>query len=93
LFRLEKGDIVDVLAISDDNKWDQVRYSGKTGWASAEYLEIIDEVPEEPIPPDDDIDEPDDDIEVRPSVLDDLQSVMQTLSDVENRLADIIRRL
>lgn len=43
LYRLTKGDIVDVLAISDDQKWDQVRNSGRVGWASAEYLTIIDD--------------------------------------------------
>lgn len=50
LYRLTKGDIVDVLAISDDQKWDQVRNSGRVGWASAEYLSVVDEpvdVPDE----------------------------------------------
>ena len=41
LFRVERGSIVDVLTVTDDGKWDQIRYNGQTGWASAEYLTII----------------------------------------------------
>jgi hypothetical protein len=42
-FRLEKGDTADVLAISEDGKWDQIRCYSSIGWASAEYLRILDE--------------------------------------------------
>lgn len=50
LFRLEKGDVAEALTVSEDGKWDQVRYGGRTGWASAEYLRILDEdaTPDEP---------------------------------------------
>ena len=48
LFRVEKGDVAEVLAISDDNKWDQIRCNGRIGWASAEYLSVVDEGPDEP---------------------------------------------
>lgn len=53
-FRLEKGDAADVLAISEDGKWDQIRCYSSIGWASAEYLKIIE--PEEPAddPPEED---------------------------------------
>jgi DNA-binding PadR family transcriptional regulator len=43
LFRLEKGDVAEGLTVSEDGKWDQIRYGGRTGWASAEYLRILDE--------------------------------------------------
>jgi len=43
LFRLEKGDVAEALTVSEDGKWDQIRYGGRTGWASAEYLRILDE--------------------------------------------------
>lgn len=48
LFRVEKGDVAEVLAVSDDNKWDQIRCNGRIGWASAEYLSVVDEEPDEP---------------------------------------------
>ena len=43
LFRLEKGDVAEALTVSEDGKWDQIRYGGRTGWASAEYLRTLDE--------------------------------------------------
>ena len=50
--RLTKGDIVDVLSVSQDGAWDEIRYDGKTGWVSAEYLKKVDEEqPEEPEKP------------------------------------------
>ena len=48
MFRVEKGDVADVLAVSDDNKWDQIRCNGRIGWASAEYLSVVDEEPDAP---------------------------------------------
>ena len=48
LFRVEKGDVAEVLAVSDDNKWDQIRCNGRIGWASAEYLSVVDEEPNAP---------------------------------------------
>lgn len=86
-FRLDKGTVVDVLAQNDG--WYQIRYNGRIGWASAEYLKILE--PEEPEIPDDDYE--DEAPEIRPSVMDDLEGVLQTLSDLENRVASIIRRL
>lgn len=58
LFRLEKGDIVDVLAIDDEKNWDQVRYGGRTGWASADYLRILDADPPADKPDGKDQDDP-----------------------------------
>jgi hypothetical protein len=43
LFRLEKGDVAEELTVSEDGKWDQIRYGGRTGWSNAEYLRILDE--------------------------------------------------
>lgn len=51
-YRLYKGDIVDVLAVSPDGKWDQIRYEGWSGWVSAEYLKDLDaDAPQEPDEP------------------------------------------
>lgn len=47
LFKVEKGDVADVLAVSDDKKWDQIRYKGQIGWASAEYLSVVADAPDE----------------------------------------------
>lgn len=52
LFRLEKGDVVEILAVDEEKKWDQIRYGGRTGWASAEYLRILDEDQDETEDPD-----------------------------------------
>jgi len=54
IFRLEKGDVVDILAIDQDKNWDQIRYGGRTGWVCADYLRIMDadpdqDDPEEPV--------------------------------------------
>ena len=47
LFRVEKGDVAEVLAVSDDKKWDQIRCNGRIGWASAEYLSVVADAPDE----------------------------------------------
>lgn len=47
-FRLEKGDEVAVVATSADGKWWEVKFYGSIGWASAEYLEKLEE-PEDPV--------------------------------------------
>ena len=52
LFRLEKGDVAEALTVSEDGKWDQIRYGGRTGWASAEYLRILDENAAQDVPDD-----------------------------------------
>lgn len=58
LFRLEKGDIVDILAIDDAKNWDQIRFGGRTGWASADYLRILDADPPAEEPDDGQQDDP-----------------------------------
>lgn len=53
-FRLDKGTVVDILAQSDG--WCQIRSNGRVGWASAEYLKLLEpEEPEQPVPEDPDI--------------------------------------
>lgn len=53
-FRLDKGTIVDILAQSDG--WCQIRSNGRVGWASAEYLKVLEpEESEQPVPEDPDI--------------------------------------
>lgn len=83
LFRVEKGDVAEVLAVSEDRKWDQIRYGGRVGWASAEYLTVLDD---EGLP-----DEPDEgtDIEARDLIegLKDVVAVMRTeLESMEKAL-------
>lgn len=85
LYRLEKGDIVDVLAVSDDNKWDQVRFSGKVGWASAEYLTILDEVPDEP-----DGDKDDEDVG---TIKEELRESIKRILEELNEMLDTIDQL
>lgn len=85
LYRLEKGDIVDVLAVSDDGKWDQVRFSGKVGWASAEYLTILDEVPDEP-----DGDKDEEDVS---TVKEELRGSIKRILEELNEMLDTIDQL
>lgn len=95
LFKLYKGDVVDVIDSTSSAGWWQIKYSGLVGWASSKYLKPVEvEKPEEPEIPDDDYeDDEDESPEIRPSVMDDLEGVLQTLSDLENRVDSIIRRL
>ncbi len=92
LFRVEKGDVAEVLAVSEDNKWDQIRCNGRIGWASAEYLSVVDEEPDEP----DDMPEPEDaksaimnKISEAYGIIDDLMiipdNIRQLASDVEEQ--------
>ena len=83
LFRLEKGDAVDVLA--EDNGWDQVRFGSRVGWASAEYLQRTDEQPPEDPPETDEGDKAEED-ELR-------QSVMDELLEIRRKLDNVIRRM
>ena len=87
LFRLEKGDGVDVLAESDDGKWDQIRYGSRVGWAAAEYLQRTDEQQPEDPPEDDDGDKGEED------GTDQLRSVMDELLAIRKKLDDVIRRV
>ena len=43
VYRLHKGDEADVQAISTDKKWYYIIHDGQGGWASAEYLEKLEE--------------------------------------------------
>ena len=76
LFRAEKGDVADVLAVSDDNKWDQIRCNGRIGWASAEYLVRLDEEPDEP----DDLPEPESIID---ALKDELKRMREELDEMQ----------
>lgn len=59
VFQVEKGSTVEVLDAGDPSWW-QIRYGGRIGWASAEYLQLIQ--PEDDTPdPQDDQDAPDPD--------------------------------
>lgn len=48
VYRVEKGDEVDVLAESTDKGWWQIRFGGRIGWASAQYLKPVDPDPDQP---------------------------------------------
>ncbi len=48
LYRVERGDEVEVLAVSTDEKWWQIRFGGRIGWAWAEYLQLIEDNVDEP---------------------------------------------
>lgn len=87
LFRLEKGDNVDVLA--EDNGWDQVRFGSRVGWASAEYLQRTDEQPPED-PPETDEGDKDEDDELRQSVMDELLEIRKKLDNVIRRMGGTI---
>ena len=82
LFRVEKGDVAEVLAISDDNKWDQIRCNGRIGWASAEYLSVVDEEPGEP----DDMPEPE-------SIIDALKDELKRMREELDAFQELIDEL
>lgn len=92
LFRLEKGDIVDVLAIDDEKNWDQIRYGGRTGWASADYLRILDADPPADDEQQDDPDESDQSdkraelIKAIRNTIDRMRDELQSLEDKFNEL-------
>lgn len=46
LAKIPRGSTVEVIA--QDGKWWQVRYAGRTGWASSEYLQLIEPDQDEP---------------------------------------------
>lgn len=77
-FRLDKGTVVDILAQQDG--WCQVRSNGRIGWASAEYLKILEpEEPEEPVPEDPDID-----------IINELISVRDRIDEIIDRLGGYV---
>lgn len=82
LFRVEKGDVADVLAVSEDNKWDQIRCNGRIGWASAEYLVIQDEEPDAP----DDVPEPE-------SIIDALKDSLKRMREELDAFQELIDEL
>lgn len=82
LFRVEKGDVADVLAVSDDKKWDQIRCNGRIGWASAEYLSVVDEEPDAP----DDMPEPE-------SIIDALKDELKRMRDELDAFQELIDEL
>ena len=81
LYRVERGDEVEVLAVSTDEKWWQIRFGGRIGWASAQYLQPVDDAPEAPDDATDD--EPDDGPEYS---RDDLTALMEALTSAEDAL-------
>ena len=87
MFRLEKGDNVDVLA--EDNEWDQVRFGSRVGWAYAEYLQRTDEQPPEDPPETDEGDKEEED-ELRQSVMDELLEIRKKLDNVIRRMGGTI---
>ena len=77
-FRLDKGTIVDILAQSDG--WCQIRSNGRVGWASAEYLKVIEpEEPEQPVPEDPDID-----------IINELVSIRNRIDDIIDKLGGYV---
>ena len=78
VYRVEKGDEVDVLAESTDKGWWQICFGGRIGWASAQYLQPVDDAPEAPDDAPDD--EPDDGPEYS---RDDLTALMEALTSAE----------
>lgn len=80
LFRLEKGDVVDILAIDEEKNWDQICYGSRTGWASAEYV----------VPLADNPDAQDDEEET--DIRDELNAILSDLQRLTARIEDILRR-
>ena len=97
LFRLEKGDAVDVLA--EYNGWDQVRFGSRVGWASAEYLKRTDEQPPEEPQEDDDGDKdapiflPDEDPQPPEDPQTDLSAAVYELRSIRARIDQVLRIL
>ena len=80
VFQVEKGTVVDVLDAGEPDWW-QIRYGGRIGWASAQYLKPLDDAPEAPDDAPDD--EPDDGPEYS---RDDLTAMMEALTSAEDAL-------
>lgn len=76
-FRLDKGTVVDILAQSDG--WCQIRSNGRVGWASAEYLKVLE--PEEPEQPTEDPD-----IEI----INELVSIRNRIDDIIDKLGGYV---
>lgn len=87
-FQVEKGTAVDVLDAGEPDWW-QIRYGGRIGWASAQYLVPIQQ--EEPSIPPDDADEPDDDEDAKPDDEPlDLSGVLDELKAIRDQLDGLI---
>ena len=83
VFQIEKGTIVDVLDAGEPDWW-QIRYGGRIGWASAQYLVPIQgDVPEQP----DEV--PDDDDEPKPEDAD-LSAVLDQLKGIRDQVDSLI---
>lgn len=83
VFQVEKGTVVDVLDAGEPDWW-QIRYGGRIGWASAQYLVPIQgdaqEQPDEA---------PDDDDEPKPEDTD-LSAVLDQLKGIRDQVDSLI---
>ena len=90
VFQVEKGTIVDVLDAGEPDWW-QIRYGGRIGWASAQYLVPIQD--SEPDQPDEAPDEaPDDDDEPKPEDAD-LSAVLDHLKNIRDQVDSLIETI
>ena len=100
-FQVQKGWIVDILATSDDGQWYQIRHNGRTGWASAQYIDIlpVEEEPDQPEEPDFDEDinvpdtpeiEPEEGYILTPEQLNKIIHATNSLNDVLNQLGGLL---
>lgn len=88
VFQVERGTVVDVLAESDDHKWLQIKYGSRVGWATADYLTIVeDESTDEPMKDGQDADITD------TGSTDTRQSVMDELYTIRNMIDEVITRM
>ena len=87
LFRLKKGDMVEVLAADETGRWDRIRFGGQAGWAAAEYLRILEG--DEPGPDGDRPEDPDGPAapmrECIANIFRELRNMEQTLNQWEDR--------
>ena len=92
VFQVEKGSVVDVLDAGEPGWW-QIRYGGRIGWASAQYLVPIRQ--EEPSAPPDEAIEPTDDDIGKPSDID-LKAIvthLEFIRDQVDKLMNAVKEL
>ena len=95
-FQVEKGTVVEVLDAGEPSWW-QIRYGGRVGWASSQYLTPIasngpaqeEPVPEEPDEPEEP-EEPDTDVSVSVA---DIRADLVTIWNEAIALADKVKNL
>ena len=96
-YRAEKGSIVEVLDGGEPDWW-LIRYNGKTGWASAQFLTPIERIGPKPVTPEPEVPEgtpvlPDESDTEKPISIKDIDELLKAVREIAaavNKLENII---